>query len=330
MKPILLLLLALELAIVTQTPATGATTVTLKDGRWLINGRLTNPGSATEGLLMNARMVNAIFEDRAKPDFDPEANSDRFIARVADYAAHGVNAFTLCLQGGMPGYEGAVNSAFEPDGGLRERYMKRAARVIRACDRQGMAVILGLYYQRQSGILKDEQALRAGVVNTMRWVRDNGFQNVVIEIANEYPHNGFAHALIRDPKGQASLIQLAKVTAPGILVSASGYGDGRIHAEVAEVSDFLLPHWNGTKVEQIAARVAELKKFGKPIVCNEDDKTGETAAAAMRATIAAGAGYGLMLKKHNQTFPFHFDGASDDPVYYAALKSATRGKAASP
>ena len=223
---------------------------------------------------MNVRMVNATFEDRRKPDFDAEANTDRFIARIPDYAAQGVNAFTLCLQGGMPGYEGAVNSAFEPDGSLRPAYLARVERVIRACDRHGMVVILGLYYQRQSAILRDEAAVRAGVVNAARWVRERGFQNVLLEIANEYPHNGFVHALIRDPKGQASLIRLAKETAPGLLVSASGYGDGKIHAEVAEAADFLLPHWNGTKVEQIPARIAALKKFGKPIVCNEDDKTG--------------------------------------------------------
>jgi alpha-glucosidase len=30
-----------------------------------------------------------------------------------------------------------------------------------------------------------------------------------------------------------------------------------------------------------------------------------------------------MLKDHNQTFPFLFDGAADDPVYYAALKTTT-------
>ena len=92
------------------------TRVTVGEERWFINERLTNPGSAAEGLLMNVRMVNAVFEDRNKPDFDAEANADRFIARIPDYAAHGVNAFTICLQGGMPGYEGAVNSAFEPDG----------------------------------------------------------------------------------------------------------------------------------------------------------------------------------------------------------------------
>ena len=50
---------------------------------------------------------------------DPDANTARFIARIPDYVAHGVRAFTVCLQGGMPGYEGAVNSAFQPDGSLK-------------------------------------------------------------------------------------------------------------------------------------------------------------------------------------------------------------------
>jgi len=295
------------------------TRLALRERCWIINDRPTNPGSAAEGLLMNVRMVNAVFEDRNKPDFDPEASSDRFIARIPDYAASGVNAFTVCLQGGMPGHEGMVNSAFEPDGGLRPQYLARVERVIRACDRQGVGVILGLYYQRQSAILRDEAAVRAGVVNAARWVRERGFQNVLLEIANEYPHNGFVHALIRDPKGQASLIRLAKATVPGLLVSASGYGDGKVHTDVAAASDFLLPHWNGTKVEQIPERIAALKPFGKSIVCNEDDRTDTAAVAALRASVANGASYGLMLKEHNQTFPFDFDGAADDPVFYAEL-----------
>lgn len=289
----------------------------------MINDRLTNPGSAAKGLLMNVRMVNATFEDRKKPEFDPEANTDRFIARIPDYAAQGVNALTLCLQGGMPGYEGAVNSAFEPDGGLRPVYLARVERVIGACDRHGLVVILGLYYQRQSAILRDEAAVRAGVANAARWVKERGFKNVVLEIANEYPHGGFVHPVIRNPKGQAGLIRLARATAPGLLVSSSGYGDGKVHPEVAEAADFVLPHWNNTPVEQMRARINALKRFGKPVVCNEDDKTGAMAVAALRASIEGGAGYGLMLQKKNQTLPFRFDGAADDTVFYAALRQLT-------
>jgi len=307
------------------TAASGATHVSLADGRWQINGRPTNPGSAAEGLLMNVRMVNATFEDTSgkHPDFDVEANADEFIARIADYAAHGVNAFTLNLQGGMPGYEGAVNSAYSPDGSLRPEYLARVERVIRACDEHGVVVILGCYYQRQSKILRDEAAVRAGLVHAAQWIQARGFTNVVLEVVNEFPHRGFVHPVIRDSRGQASLIRLVKETAPQLLVTSSGYGDGLVHPEVARACDFLTPHWNGTQVEDIPARIEKLKQYGKPIVCNEDDKVGQHAVAALKATVAAGAGYGLMLKDHNQTYPFRFDGVEDDPVFYEALDAIT-------
>src|SRR5262249_42721487 len=69
--------------------------------QWHINGRITYPGAKAEGLLMNGRMVNAVFEDRNKPDFDPEANTGRFVEHIPDYVRHGVRAFTICLQGGF-------------------------------------------------------------------------------------------------------------------------------------------------------------------------------------------------------------------------------------
>jgi CubicO group peptidase (beta-lactamase class C family) len=319
-----LLCVLAALATATLVPGASASTRLSIDGtRWLVNGERPHPGTAAEGLLMNVRMVNATFDDRGRKDFDADANTAKFIRKIPDYAAHGVDAFTLNLQGGMPGYEGAVNSAFEPDGSLRADYLARVERVIRACDSQGIAIILGFYYQRQSMILKDDEAVRAGVVNAARWIQSRGFSNVLVEIANEYPHNGFVHPIIRSPEGQAELIKLAKATAPALLVTASGYGDGKIAPQVAEACDFLTPHWNGTGAGEIASRVAALQQFGKPIVCNEDDKTGSAAAAALDATVASGAAYGLMLKDRNQFFPFQFDGAEDDPVFYAALKTIT-------
>jgi hypothetical protein len=37
----------------------------------------------------NVRMVNSVFEDRTRPEFNPEANSERFLRHIPDYAAHG-------------------------------------------------------------------------------------------------------------------------------------------------------------------------------------------------------------------------------------------------
>jgi len=294
--------------------------ITLSGTRWLIDGQPVNAGTRAEGLLMNVRMVNAVFEDRHRPEFDAEANTQEFIAQIPAYVASGVNAFTLCLQGGMPGYEGALNSAFEPDGSLRPEYLRRVERVIEACDQQRAVVILGLLYQRQSKVFKDEDAVRAAVVNAVKWVRGRGFKNVVIEIANEYQHKGFIQDIIRDPEGQASLVKLAKATAPELLISTSGIGNGRIDAVVAEACDFLLPHWNGTKIDDIPGRVEVLKQYGKPVVCNEDEREGLRAVIALRATVKEGCAYGLMLQKHNQHFPFEFHGPDDDPEYYADLR----------
>jgi hypothetical protein len=281
---------------------------------------VTYPGAKAEGLLLNVRMVNAVFEDTKRPAFDAEANTDEFLSQLPSYVSHGVRAFTICLQGGMPGYEGAVNSAFNPDGTLRDGYLKRVRRVIEACDRQGVVVILGFFYQRQDQILRDEAAVKAGVVSVAQWIKDSGFTNVVLEIANEFPHSGFDHRLLRSPEGQAELIRLAKKTAPALLVSTSGIGDGKFPDVVAEAADFLLIHYNGVPVAQIPERIQALKKHSKPIVCNEDAKAGAEAARAAEVSVANGASWGLMLEKHNQHYPFTFNGAADDPVVYAQLK----------
>ena len=79
---------------------------------------------------MNGRMVNAVFEDRNCFDLDTGSQHRSVITKIPNYAAHGVRAFTLCLQGGMPGCEGAVNFAFNPDGSLRGNCLKRGCALL--------------------------------------------------------------------------------------------------------------------------------------------------------------------------------------------------------
>ena len=299
------------------------TRVSIREGRWFLNDEVTYRGTEAEGLLMNVRMVNAVFEDRNRSDFDPDSNTEEFLARLPDYVANGIRAFTICLQGGSTGYEGAINSAFNPDGSLRDSYLQRVRRVIDACDRLGCVVILGCYYQRQDQILKDDQAVKAGVVNVARWIGASGFSNVVLEIANEFNHSGFDRAILKNPEGQVELIQLAKKTLPGLLVSTSGLGDGRLPDPVAEAGDFLLIHFNGTPNREIPDRIAALRKFGKPIVCNEDDKVDSEGATAAELSVANGASWGFMHVQVNQHYPFTFQGAADDPEVYAAIRRLT-------
>jgi hypothetical protein len=324
--PVILVILGNLLAAFTVCAAVPQTRVSIAGGRWQINGEVTYRGAKAEGLLLNVRMVNATFEDRKRPEFDAEANSDEFIAKIPDYVAHGVRAFTLNLQGGMPGYEGAVNSAFDMRGSLRDSYMARVRRVIEGCGRHGAVVILGCYYQRQDQVLQDEDAVRAGIVNVVKWIQAGGFRNVVLEIANEFGHGGFDHRLLKSPDGQVELIHLAKRTAADLLVSTSGLGDGTQHQSVARACDFLLVHFNSTRLEDIPKRIASLKQNGKPILCNEDQKLGEEGVNAAELCVANGASWGLMLEKLNQHFPFTFQGAADDPAVYSALQRLASGR----
>lgn len=299
------------------------TTISMDGDNWLINNNLTYAGSQAEGLLMNVRMVNAVFEDRARPEFDAPANTREFIAQIPEYVSHGVLAFTISLQGGFPGYEEAVNSAFTPDGSLRPSYLQRVAGVIRACNQHGAVVILGCYYQRQDQVLKDDRAVCNGVMTVADWIRRMQFGNVVLEIANEFGHQGYDHPSLKTAKGQVELIRLAKRVDPKLLVSSSGLGNGRLPDNVARESDFLLIHFNTTKLSDYVARIDDLKKYDKPIVCNEDEAYGEYGARAAQLCVDNKVSWGLMQDRVNQHFPFHFQGVGDDEAVYQALQSLT-------
>lgn len=72
--------------------------VSIEGTNWLFDGNVLDPGSPVEGLLTNVRMVNSVFEDDREtvPEilgrFESDANTDRFISRIPDYAAHGIAA----------------------------------------------------------------------------------------------------------------------------------------------------------------------------------------------------------------------------------------------
>jgi hypothetical protein len=298
--------------------------ISLVENRWHLDGHVTYPGAPAEGLLMNVRMVNATFEDRARTEIAPDEITDRFVARIADYYAQGIRAFTLCLQGGYPNYEGAINSAFEANGMMRDEYLARIERVIRACDAQGMAVILCAYYGRQDQVLADDEALRTGIVQAARWIETCGFTHVLFEVANEFGHESYTHAMLKDPAGIVELIQLAKKTAPGLLVSSSRQGHRGLAPEVCRASDYVLVHFNQIPLDRMPALIAEAHQYGKPVMCNEDRKTGQDGAQAAEVCVANRCSWGLMAREVNQYDPpFRFEGRDDDPAVYDAVKRLT-------
>jgi hypothetical protein len=281
-----------------------ATTVSIVNGGFALNGAPTYAGRTwkghrIEGLLFNSRMANAIADDEnpstrgawsyADGDWDAERNTREFIAALPSYRAHGLLAVCLNLQGGSPqGYSWHQPwkiSGFTPEGALKSAWARRLEQVIAACDRLGMAVILGLFYGKQSGTLTDETAVKAAVVNTVDWLIERAITNVLLEIGNEVDlENAFAHPIITAERCP-ELIELAQKRAGGKLpVSASLVGLDAPPAAILGRADFLLPHGNrvygpdsplqpsphGIRLQ--VARWRSAKDYrGQPILYNEDD-----------------------------------------------------------
>ena len=276
----------------------GRTTVGIDGERFLVNGRPTYQGRTwrgmrIEGLLMNSRMVQGIFDDLnpdtrpmwAYPDtktWDPERNSREFLAAMPRWREHGLLGFTINLQGGSPqGYSQDQpwhNSAFNADGSLRPDYLGRLERILDRADELGMVAIVGYFYFGQDQRLENDAAVRRGVREATEWLHRLGYRNILIEIANECDNRRYEQPLIQAARVH-ELIELAKsiaVAGRRFPVSVSFNGGTIPHPNTVAVSDFLLLHGNGVKEpERIAQMVRETKKVAGsrsvPILFNEDD-----------------------------------------------------------
>jgi hypothetical protein len=278
--------------------ATGRTEVAIRGEQFLINGKPTYAGRTyngmkIEGLLMNVRAVQAIYDDlnpetRARwayPDtkkWEPERNVREFMAALPEWRRNGVLAFTVNLQGGSPeGYSKAQpweNNAFEPDGGLRPAYMNRLARVLARADELGMVAIVGYFYFGQDERVKDEAAVRRAVSNATSWLLDSGRRNVLVEVNNECNISAYNHEILK-PKRVHELIEQVKGAARGgrrLLVGTSYGGGTPAEANVVGASDFLLLHGNGADDPARIHRMIRTSRGREtwrpmPVLINEDD-----------------------------------------------------------
>lgn len=279
-----------------------ATTIGIDRSAFLINGQPTYAGRSynghtIEGLLMNSRMVQGIFDDRNPatrgmwnyPDgpWDPERNTAEFIAAMPAWRRAGLLSFTINLQGGSPqGYSKEQpwhNSAFEADGSLRADSMARLERILDRADQLGMAPIVGFFYFGQDERLADEAAVVRAVDNATSWLLDKGYTHVLVEIANEVNIPRYEHAILRADRCHELIERVQQrstgrlPTPAGRLLVSTSMGGGAIPPEaIIAASDFLLLHGNGvSQPARIRAMVeacrARPSYRGQPIVFNEDD-----------------------------------------------------------
>jgi hypothetical protein len=305
------------------TPCLGqpATVVGIRGSMFTINRHPTytpeagfpNANTNLTGTLLNVRAVQAIFDDanyplkgsRAHPymsntmgpvsfdypdgKWDPERQTNEFVAALPDWRRCGLLAFTVNLQGGGPtdgnyGENGPaqphLNSAFEPQGALKPAYAKRLEKVIAAADRLGMVVIVGLFYQGEDErveVTPDGRYVKRAIENAIGFLKSLPYRNVLIEINNEISVGGYSHTILQ-PEGVLEAVLTAKKAAAGQFpVSMSWAGGiparyGRTDAALRSM-DYILIHTNGKTPEQVHETIATSRRlagYDRPLLINED------------------------------------------------------------
>ena len=275
------------------------TRVEVRGNKFYINGSPTYRGkewngNSIEGLLLNSRMVQGIFDDSNEqtarlwkyPDtgkWDPDRNTNEFIRAMEEWHSYGLLAFTLNLQGGSPigyGNDGWVNTAFNADGSVRKEYFTRLHRVLKKSDDLGMAVILGLFYFGQDEELANEQAVLNAVDNTLNWLNESGFRNVIIEICNECDTD-YDHDILQPERVHELILRVKQRTYNGYNYPAGvSYSGGTLpDVNVMKAADVIFLHGNGVddpgEIREMVRRVKVLPEYNaQPVVFNEDDHYG--------------------------------------------------------
>lgn len=280
------------------------TKVTIVGEQFYINGSPTYEGRTwtpsdgkevlIEGLLMNARLVQGIFDDLntktrgqwAYPDtrrWDPDRNTREFNDAMATWREHGLLGIALNLQGGCPyGYcseQRWDNSAFAPDGSLRSDYMNRLERVLNRADELGMVVILGYFYFGQDGNFENEEAVIQAVDNATEWLLEKKYTNVIIEINNECNVAYSETPILKCDRVHELIERAGNIERDGrsLYVSTSLGGGGVPPANIVDASDYVLLHGNGvenpSRITEMIRQVRAMDVYTPmPIVSNEDDQ----------------------------------------------------------
>ena len=340
------------------------TIVSIKGNQFCINGKPTYEGRSwngnkIEGLLMNSRMVQGIFDDlnpKTRDTFayldtnkwDAERNNKEFVAAMPVWKSYGLNSFSLNMQGGSPfGYGNFdfLNPGFKSDGGLDRNYMKRLDRILKRADELGMVVILGLFYFGQDQNLKDEAAIINATRNMVDWLFKKEYKNVIIEInnetsgkINEYNHQILLHQRVHE------LINLVKNTQKKgyrYLVGTSFPARIIPTKNVVDASDYVMFHGNAKrKIEDFRELIAKVKAVVSdrvmPIVINEDDNFDfDNPSSHFNTALENYISWGFFdyrkkgvsdLKEGFQTIPIDWEINSDNKkVFFNKLKKVTTG-----
>lgn len=307
------------------------TVLSIKNRDFYLNGKLTyseikNSNTNARGLLMNARFIQGVFDDKTGRErynrfgkvFDPELNTDELIRCLPQWYKYGLRAFTVGLQGGGPCFtidnKTIDNNPFSEDGRkIDEKYLRRMDKLIRAADEIGMIVIVSFFYPGQLTRMKDGRSIANAVSTASSFLKEGGYANVIIEICNEMDVDKL-HPIIHEPEGMGVLIDIAKRSCKDIPVGSS-CGGGKHFPEVTDASDVVLIHGNGCSRQKLYNLICSVKRQvpSKPILCNEDSQ----ALGQLKTSFDSHVSWGYYNNMTKQEPPVTWDITKGEDMFFA-------------
>lgn len=150
--------------------------------------------------------------------------TDHLLGQLDDYKSHGVNMVAVYFMG-------SSNCAVDPfsaDGKQIEKsHLLRMEQIIEACNSREMIVVLGIFYQHvKEKEIRDFEACKDAVKTVAKWLKQKGYRNVILNIANEQSSFGYSNTpweRIKNPEDVILLCSIAKDEHPDIIVGAGGY-----------------------------------------------------------------------------------------------------------
>lgn len=307
------------------------TILSIEGDKFLLNGKLTYSEIPTakeeaKGLLMNARFIQGIYNDKNNPEkyhrfgwdrWDPDENTDNLIKSLSEWYKYGLRAFTVGFQGGGPCFTIAndlINtSPFSKDGkSIDNAALVRMKRIIDSADALGMVVIVSGLYSGQICYLENNDAVIEAITLIANWIKEEKFTNVIFEIANEMNCGEYEpYSSIFTEEGMCELIALARDISK-VPIGCSSLG-GAYFEKVGAASDVNIIHGNNQTRQHLYNKIILAKKTGLPILCNEDSQ----ALSRLSVTFPAQVSWGYYNNLTKQEPPVNWGITEGEDLFFA-------------
>ncbi len=266
----------------------------------LLDGATINAGSNAEGMVMNARMVQATVDHTDQvATWDADQNTADFIAALPDYRLHGLNAITINCQGGL--YRRSAGEtydagAFNSDGSIKTAHSARIVDAVNAMLTEGIIPVIGIFYFRQDQVLTDITAVNNAVANVETMLAEYK-PFVILEVINEASHSLVDFTELNENNVNTYVDDLVTngwfatfSMTPGSIPSLSQQSNGQI----------VFLHGNNRTAAQIGSMASSaISTHSKPVMFNEDGPSDSSSSYTtteyidhLQAAIAEGVGWG--------------------------------------